>query len=37
MKAQMGVEVDLNPLLTWSVHGCECNATPRHLFMYHCS
>jgi hypothetical protein len=23
----MGVEVDLNPILTSSVHGCECNAT----------
>ena len=28
MKAQMGVELDLNPLLTLSVHGGECNARP---------
>jgi len=32
MKAQMGVEVHLNPLLTSSVHGCECNATPQHSY-----
>jgi hypothetical protein len=32
MKAQNGVEVDLNPLLTSSVHGCECDATSQHSY-----
>jgi len=31
MKTQMAVEIDLNPLLTSSVHVGECNATPLAL------